>query len=60
MVARRILYFTADSQYLYRSAGHALELEAKFPGDDAGVSEFRDYLRGRRGTLFSVLVDLAG
>src|SRR5258706_4815269 len=58
--ARPILYFTAENHYLYRSAGSALELEAKFSADDAGVNEFRDYLRVRRGTLFSVLVDLAG
>jgi hypothetical protein len=60
MSERRILYFTAENRYLYRSAGSTLELEAKFSGDDAGVNEFRDYLRGRRGTLFSVLADLAG
>src|SRR5882672_10904488 len=60
MSERRILYFTTEDHYLYRSAGNALELEAKFSGDDTGVSEFRDYLRGRRGTLFSVLADLAG
>jgi hypothetical protein len=60
MSERRILYFTAENHYLYRSTGNALELEAKFSADEAGVSEFRDALRGRRGTLFSVLVDLAG
>src|SRR6185503_12840670 len=43
-----------------RSAGSALELEAKFSGDDAGLSELRDYLRARRGALFSVLADVAG
>jgi hypothetical protein len=60
MSESRILYFTSESHYLYRSAGNALELEAQFSGDDAGVSEFRDYLRARRGALFLVLVDLAG
>src|ERR1700674_4635465 len=60
MSERRVLYFTAENHYLYRSTGNALELEAKFSADEAGVSEFRDALRGRRGTLFSVLVDLAG
>jgi hypothetical protein len=60
MSQRRFLYFTAEDQYLYRSAGNALELEARVPGDDAGVSEFRAYLRAHRSTLFSVLVDLAG
>ncbi len=60
MGEERILYFTAEHNYLYRSAGSALELEARFSGDDAGVSDFREYLRGDRGALFSVLVDLAG
>src|SRR5437870_3185412 len=57
---RRILYFTAEDHYLYSSKGSALALEARFSGDDAGVGEFREYLRGRRGALFSVVADLAG
>ncbi len=57
---RRILYFTAEDHYLYRAAGRALELEAKFSGDDLGISTFRDYLRGQRGALFAVVADLAG
>lgn len=57
---RRILYFTAEDHYLYRTAGRALELEAKFSGDDLGISAFRDYLRGQRGALFAVVADLAG
>jgi len=57
---RRILYFTAEDHYLYRAAGRALELEAKFSGDDLGISAFRDYLRGQRGALFAVVADLAG
>lgn len=60
MAARRILYFTAEDHYLYSSSGSALEFEAKFSGDDAGVAAFRDHLRAHRGTLFSVLADLAG
>ena len=60
MAARRILYFTAEDHYLYRSAGAALELEAKFSGDDLGVTAFREHLRAHRGALFSVLADLAG
>src|SRR6266571_8155268 len=60
MNEERILYFTAEHNYLYRSAGGALELEARFSGDDAGVSDFREYLGGHRGALFSVLADLAG
>ena len=60
MAARRILYFTAEDHYLYRSAGDALELEARFSGDDMGVTAFREHLRAHRGALFSVLADLAG
>src|SRR5579859_5857065 len=56
----RILYFTAEDHYLYRTAGRALELEAKFSGDDLGISAFRDYLHGQRGALFAVVADLAG
>jgi hypothetical protein len=58
---RRILYFTAEDHYLYRSAGRVLELEAKFSGgDELGISAFRDTLRGQRGALFAVVADLAG
>jgi len=60
MPARRVLYFTAEDYYVYRGAGGALELEARFPGDDIGITEFREYLRGQRGALFSVVADLAG
>jgi hypothetical protein len=60
MAMRRILYFTADEHFVYRSSGAALELEAKFPGDDAGASLFREYLQAHRGGLFYVLADLAG
>src|SRR5918997_3609033 len=60
MSARHLLYFTAEDHYLYTAAGRKLELEAKFSGDDLGVSAFREFLRGRRGALFAVLADLAG
>ena len=60
MATRRILYFTAEDHYLYRSIGPALELEAKFTGDDLGLSAFREYLRAQRGALFAVVADLAG
>jgi hypothetical protein len=60
MATRHILYFTAEDHYLYRSVGPALELEARFSGDDLGLSAFREYLRGQRGALFAVLADLAG
>jgi hypothetical protein len=59
MAESRILYFTAENRALYRSAGNALELEAKFSGE-AGLGQFRDHVRAGRGALFSVLVDLAG
>jgi hypothetical protein len=60
MAARHLLYFTAEDHYLYAARGGKLELEAKFPGDDLGVTAFREYLRGRKGALFGVLADLAG
>ncbi len=60
MAVRHLLYFTAADHYLYTAARGKLELEAKFSGDDLGVSAFREFLRGRRGALFAVLADLAG
>ena len=60
MAARYLLYFTAEDHYLYRARASGLELEAKFPGDDLGITAFREFLRDRRGALFSVLADLAG
>ncbi|HYL91272.1 MAG TPA: hypothetical protein VEU32_21150 [Burkholderiales bacterium] len=57
---RRVLYFTAEDHTLYRSSGRALELEAKFTGDEAGIGAFREYLKGQRGALFAVVADLAG
>ncbi len=55
-----LLYFTADERYVYASSGKALELEARFSGDEQGITEFREFLGRRRGVLFSVLADLAG
>jgi hypothetical protein len=60
MAARHLLYFTAEDHHLYSSAGGKVALEAKFSGDDLGVTAFREYLRGRRGALFAVIADLAG
>ena len=60
MAERHLLYFTAEDHYLYSSAGRKLALEAKFSGDDLGVSAFREHLRGRKGALFAVVADLAG
>ena len=55
-----LLYFTAEDHYLYASARGKLRLEAKFSGDDLGVSAFRDHLRRRKGALFALVADLAG
>jgi hypothetical protein len=60
MAAARILYFTSSDHFVYRRAGGALQPEAKFPADDLGVTEFREYLRGHKGALFYLLADLAG
>jgi hypothetical protein len=57
---RRLLYFTAEDHYLYRSRAGRLELEAKFSGDDLGLTAFREHLRGAQGALFAVVADLAG
>ncbi len=59
MAARQLLYFTAEDHYLYAAAGGRLELEAKFSGDDLGVTAFREHLRDRRGALFALVADLA-
>jgi hypothetical protein len=59
-MARHLLYFTAEDHYLYSSRGRRLELEARFSGDDLGVTAFREHLRGRKGALFAVVADLAG
>src|SRR3954465_13252940 len=60
MAERHILYFSAETHYLYRSERGALELEARFPADESGLSAFSDYLSGRHGGLFSVLADVTG
>src|SRR5882672_9417913 len=59
MAIRRLLYITAEDHYLYRAGAGGLELEARFPGDDLGVSAFREHLLARPGALFSVVADLA-
>jgi hypothetical protein len=59
-MATHLLYFTAEDHFLYVASGGKLELEAKFSGDDPGVSAFREHLRGSRGALFAVVADLAG
>jgi hypothetical protein len=59
-MARYLLYFTDEDHYLYASSGARLQLEARFSGDEAGIGQFREYLRGRKGALFGVVADLAG
>src|SRR6185503_5173786 len=55
MANRRLLYVTAEDHYLYRAGGGGLELEGKFPGDDLGITAFREHLMSRPGGLFSVV-----
>jgi hypothetical protein len=57
---KRLAYFTADDHSVYTWHRGKLELEAKFPGDDLGVTAFREYLTGHRGGLFYAVADLAG
>ena len=60
MAERHLLYFSADGHAVYRSSGNALEPEGTFAADDTGLAQFREYLQGQRGSLFSVVADLAG
>ena len=60
MAERRLLYVTAEDHYLYRARRGGLELEGTFPGDDLGITAFREHLLSRPGGLFSVVADLAG
>ncbi len=60
MAEHRILYFSAEGHAVYRSAGRRLETEASFAVDEGGLAQFKEYLGGREGALFSVLADLAG
>ncbi|HZM35790.1 MAG TPA: hypothetical protein VFC18_15015 [Burkholderiales bacterium] len=60
MGTKRLLYFTAEDHYVYRARGSSLELEAKFTGDDFGVTAFREHLRRQGRALYAVLADLAG
>jgi hypothetical protein len=57
---KHLLYFTAETQYLYRSRGRTLEPEARFAANEVGLSAFREHLRGSRGALFAVLADVPG
>jgi hypothetical protein len=57
---KRLIYFTADDHSVYAWSRGRLTVEAKFPGDDLGVTAFREYLSGHRGALFYAVADLAG
>ena len=57
---KHLVYFTAADHCVYSWAGGRLALQARFPGDDTGVTAFREYLAGRRGALFYAMADLAG
>jgi hypothetical protein len=57
---RRLLYFTADENFVYAALGARLDLEARFPAGEAGIAQFQEYLRGRQGALFSLVADVAG
>ncbi|MGD9953240.1 MAG: hypothetical protein AB7S87_11730 [Burkholderiales bacterium] len=57
---KRLIYFTADDHCVYAWSRGSLQLEAKFAGDDLGVTAFREYLSGHRGALFYAVADLAG
>lgn len=60
MSSKHLIYFTAAEHYVYKWSAGTLGLEASFPADDAGLTGFREYLRGRQGALFALLADLAG
>ena len=57
---KRLIYFTAEDHGVYAWSRGRLTLEAKFAGDDLGVTAFREYLAGHRGALFYAVADLAG
>ncbi|MEO8717073.1 MAG: hypothetical protein ABI423_02500 [Burkholderiales bacterium] len=57
---KRLIYFTADDHCVYAWTRGRLTLEAKFAGDDLGVTAFREYLAEHRGALFYAVADLAG
>ena len=60
MAARFILYFTSEQHYLFRASRRSLELEAKLSADDAGLNQFRDFLRREPDAIVAVVPDLAG
>ena len=57
---KHVVYFTASSHAVYSWKAGRLELMARFAGDDAGLSGFREFLASRSGALFYAVADLAG
>jgi hypothetical protein len=55
-----VLYFSATERLVYRRSGGRLELEARYAASDAGIEEFREYLRRQKSPLYYVVADLAG
>ena len=49
----------ADAAQLLMMDMGTLEQEESFSTDDAGAADFRSYLDAHKGSLFSVLADLA-
>jgi len=60
MPQRHLIYFTSSEQKVYGLASGRLHFEARFSADEAGVAEFREFLKSRGGSLFYLLADLAG
>lgn len=60
MSAKLLIYFTAAEHFVYEWSRGGLELKASFTADDAGLTGFRELLRGRRKALVALLADLAG
>jgi len=60
MATKRLIYFTASELRVYRRSRTALDSEARFTADEAGIESFRTFLTRHRGALFYVVADLAG
>ena len=60
MSSRRVLYFTSSNSEVYLWRGGLLELEGRFAIDEAGIEEFRGFVKMHAKSLFYILADLAG
>lgn len=60
MATKRLLYFSATELEVYLRAGRTLTSEVRFPANEEGIGEFRQFLTRHRGALFYVVADLAG